>query len=94
MTRFGLVRLILAEALLIALPAAIISIGFGILGAWCFVGLMRYVSFFGGFLSPLTIPWYYLSLGFAAALLLCGLAAVFPAIAAGGKQPADLVRST
>ena len=44
MTRFGLVRLILAEALLIALSAAIVSIGFGILGAWCFIGLMRYVS--------------------------------------------------
>ena len=94
MTRFGLVRLILAEALLIALSAAIISIGFGILGAWCFVGLMRYVSFFGGFLSPLTIPWYYLSLGFAATLLLCGLAALVPAIVAGCKQPADLVKST
>ncbi len=94
MTRFGLVRLILAEALLIAMSAAIISIGFGILGAWCFVGLMRYVSFFGGFLSPLTIPWYYLSLGFAATLLLCGLAAVIPAIMAGCKQPADLVKST
>ncbi len=93
MTRFGLVRLILAEALLIALSAAIVSIGFGILGAWCFIGLMRYVSFFGGFLSPLTIPWYYLSVGFAATLLLCGLAAVFPAIVAGCKQPADLVKS-
>ncbi len=94
MTRFGLVRLILAEALLIALSAVIISIGFGILGAWCFVGLMRYVSFFGGFLSPLTIPWYYLSLGFAVTLLLCGLAALFPAIVAGCKQPALLVGST
>jgi len=94
MTRFGLVRLILAEALLIALSATIISLGFGILGAWCFVGLMRYVSFFGGFLSPLTIPWYYLSLGFAATLLLCGLAAVFPAVVAGCRQPADLVGST
>ena len=93
-TRFGLVRLILAEALLIALSAAIVSIGFGILGAWCFVGLMRYVSFFGGFLSPLTIPWYYLSIGFAATLLLCGLAALFPAIVAGAKHPADLVKST
>lgn len=93
MTRFGLVRLILAEALLIALSAAVISIGFGILGGWCFVGLMRYVSFFGGFLSPLTIPWYYLSLGFAATLLLCGLAALFPAVVAGCKQPADLVKA-
>jgi len=94
MTRFGLVRLILAEALLIALSAAVISIGFGILGGWCFVGLMRYVSFFGGFLSPLTIPWFYLSLGFAATLLLCGLAALFPALVAGCKQPGDLVKTT
>lgn len=73
---------------------AIISIGFGVLGAWCFVGLMPYVSFFGGFLSPLTIPWYYLSLGLVAALLLCGLAALFPAIMAGRQEPADLVRAT
>jgi len=91
-TRFGLVRLILAEALLIALSAVIISTAFGIIGAWCFIGLMRYVSFFGGFISPLTIPWYYLSLGFAATLFLCGLAAVFPAYAAGRKQPGDLVK--
>ncbi|MCL2744964.1 MAG: ABC transporter permease, partial [Planctomycetaceae bacterium] len=91
-TRFGLVRLILAEALLIAVSAVIISTAFGIIGAWCFIGLMRYVAFFGSFISPLTIPWYYLSLGFAATLFLCGLAAVLPAITAGRKQPSDLVK--
>jgi putative ABC transport system permease protein len=91
-TRCGLVRLILAEAILIAIAASIISIGFGVIGAWCFIGLMRYVSFFGGFVSPLTIPWYYLSLGFGATLFLCGLAAVLPAVSAGRTEPADLVK--
>ncbi|GHT13166.1 ABC transporter permease [Planctomycetales bacterium] len=91
-TRFGLVRLILAEALLIAVASIIISVGFGIIGGWCFIGLMRCVSFFGGFVSPLTIPIYYLSIGFAVTLTLCCLSAVGPALAAAHSEPATLVK--
>ncbi len=91
-TRFGLVRLILAEAVLIALAVIVISVGFGVIGAWCFIGLMKYLSFFGGFTSPLTIPFFWLSIGLLTALLFCALAAIFPAVAAGCMEPSRLLQ--
>ncbi|MDR2437981.1 MAG: FtsX-like permease family protein [Planctomycetaceae bacterium] len=91
-TRFGLIRLILAEAFLISFAAILISLGFGIIGGWCFIGLMRYVSFFGGFVSPLTIPVYWLSIGFIVMLLLCFLAAAGPAITAGRTETSKLLQ--
>jgi putative ABC transport system permease protein len=91
-TRFGLVRLIMAEAFLISTAAIAISVGFGVVAAWCFIGLMRYTSFFGGFVSPLTIPIYWLSIGFAVTLIMCFLAAIGPAIFAGRTETSKLLR--
>ncbi|MDR2116729.1 MAG: FtsX-like permease family protein [Planctomycetaceae bacterium] len=91
-TRLGLIRLILAEAFLISLAAIVMSLGFGIIGGWCFIGLMRYVSFFGGFVSPLTIPVYWLSIGFIVMLVLCFLAAAGPAITAGRADTSKLLQ--
>lgn len=91
-TRFGLVRLILSEALLISLAVIVISVGFGVIGAWCFIGLMRYLSVFGGFVSPLTIPVGWLSIGFIVTLALCFLAAIGPAVVAGRTDPTRLLR--
>ncbi|HBT77739.1 MAG TPA: hypothetical protein DEB39_12630 [Planctomycetaceae bacterium] len=91
-TRCGLVRLILAEAMLISLAVIVISLGVGTIGAWCFIGLMRHVSAFGGFVSPLTIPIYWLSLGFLVTLGFCFLAAIGPAVLAGRTEPTRLLR--
>jgi ABC-type antimicrobial peptide transport system permease subunit len=91
-TRLGLVRLIMAEAVLISIAAIVISVGFGVVAAWCFIGLMRYTSFFGGFVSPLTIPIYWLSIGFGVTLILCFLAAIGPAIFAGQTETSKLLR--
>ncbi|MDR2172560.1 MAG: ABC transporter permease [Planctomycetaceae bacterium] len=91
-TRFGLVRLIMSEAILISFSAIVISVSFGIVSAWCFIGLMRYTSFFGGFVSPLTIPIYWLSIGFVATLALCFIAATGPAIFAGKTEISKLLR--
>ncbi|MDR2346034.1 MAG: ABC transporter permease [Planctomycetaceae bacterium] len=91
-TRLGLVRLIMAEAILISIAAIVISLGCGIIAAWCFIGLMRYTSFFGGFVSPLTIPIYWLSIGFGVTLVLCFLSAIGPAIAAGRTETTKLLR--
>ena len=91
-TRFGLIRLILAEALLIALAVIVISTGFGVIAGWCFIGLMKYVADFGGFTSPLTIPVYHLSIGFVVALVCCFLAAWGPAFLAGKTSPTRLLQ--
>ncbi len=92
-TRFALVRLILAEAILISLAAVAISVTAGTLGAWCFIGLMRYVSAFGGFASPLVIPLGRLSIGFAVTLTLCTFAALAPAASVAKEEPATLLKN-
>ena len=66
LTRFALVRIILAEAVLIGLVACLASLGFGVMAGWCGVGISQYVSFFGGLATPLVIPWAKLAMGFAA----------------------------
>lgn len=92
MTRLELVRLILAETLLISIVVILISLGFGLIGGWCFIGLMRYISGFGGFVSPLTIPLYWLSIGFIVTLLMCFLAALGPAVFAGRTETTRLLQ--
>ncbi len=92
LSRSGLVRLILAEAILIAFAAILLSLGFGLLGAWCSIGTARYVSVFGGIVPPLVLPIRWLALGFGAALGLCLIAALYPAIATGREEPAALLR--
>jgi putative ABC transport system permease protein len=92
LTRFGLIRLILAEALLIALTAIVVSVGFGVIAGWCFIGLMKYVGGFGGFTSPLTIPVYWLSMGLGGAIVFCLLSAIGPAVVAGRTTPTRLLQ--
>ena len=91
-TRFRLIRLILAESLLIALVVMIVSVGFGVIAGWCFIGLMKYVAGFGGFTSPLTIPMDQLATGLGVAVVCCVLAAVGPAVAAGRTAPTRLLQ--
>ncbi len=92
LSRSGLVRLILAEAILIAFAAILLSLGFGLLGAWCSIGTARYVSVFGGIVPPLVLPIRWLALGFGTALGLCLIAALYPAVATGREEPAALLR--
>ncbi len=92
-TPFALVRLILAEGLLIGAVACLLSLGFGIMAGWCGVGISQYVSFFGGLNPTLVIPWENLSMGLAATLALCLLAAIWPAIATGRTEPLELLQA-
>ncbi len=92
-TRFGLFRLIIAEAVLIGLVACLLSLGFGVMAGWCGTGVSRYVSFFGGMATPLVVPWAKLSLGFAITLILCLAAALWPAFTTGRTEPLKLLQA-
>lgn len=92
-TRFSLFRMILAEGFLIGLVTCLLSLGFGAMAGWCGTGISQYVSFFGGMTTPLVIPWATLALGFAATLLLCLAAALWPAILAGRAEPLKLLQA-
>lgn len=93
LTRFGLFRLIVAEALLIGLVACLLSLAFGLMAGWCGAGISQYVSFFGGLNPTLVVPWSKLALGFGATLLLCLAAALWPAITTGRTEPLKLLQA-
>ncbi len=90
-TRWTLVRMVLAEGLLIGLVACLMSLAFGILAGWCGTGISQYVSFFGGMATPLVVPWSKLALGFVMALALCLAAALGPALLTAHTEPLRLL---
>lgn len=91
-TRSQLVRLILAETLMIGLVACVLSLTFGLIAGWCGVGMALYSGWFAG-PSTFLIPWKQLSIGFSLTIILCLLAAVWPSIRAGCAEPLTLLRA-
>lgn len=93
LTRLGLFRLILAEALLVGAAACLLSLGFGVMAGYCGTGVTRYMNVRGGQITPLVIPWAKLSTGFAITLGLCLIAALWPAIRTGRTEPLRLLQA-
>ena len=91
-TRWTLVRLVLAEGLLIGVVADVLSLGFGILAGWCGSVLAQSISFFGGMNPPLVIPWPPIVSGLAIALALSTVAALWPALSIGRAEPMALLQ--
>ncbi|MBA2117676.1 ABC transporter permease [Bremerella alba] len=93
--RFGLVKLIVSEAIMIGLVASGLSLAFGILTGWTCLGLVRYVSnqWFEGVSTPLVVPWSSLVFGYVLTFVLCFLAAIWPAITSGRSEPLSLLQS-
>lgn len=92
-TRFTLVRLIMAESLLVGVVACLLSLGFGVMAGWCGSGISQYVSFFGGLRPELVIPWGKLWIGLGGALALCFLAAIWPAWMIGRAETLRLLQA-
>lgn len=93
LSRFGLFRLILCEAVLLGISACILSFGFGIMAGYCGTGVTRYVNVRGGQITPLIIPWPQIGTGFALTLCLCLIAALWPAIRTGRAEPLRLLQA-
>ena len=91
-TRGTLVRLVVAEGLLVGIVACALSLGFGIMAGWCGTGLSRYMSFFGGMQPVLVIPSVALLVGLIVVLLFAAGAAVGPAVRVGRTHPLDLLQ--
>jgi putative ABC transport system permease protein len=93
MTRFGLVRLVLAEAVLIGVTACLLSLGLGVEAGYCGTGITRYVNIRGGMITPLVLPWAKLCIGFGITVGLCLLAALWPAVVTGRTEPLKLLQA-
>ena len=85
--------MILAEAILVGVVACLLSLGLGVMAGYCGTGITGYINIRGGQIVPLIIPWSKLSIGFAATLGLCLLAALWPAITTGAPTPAKLLQA-
>ncbi|WP_082846224.1 ABC transporter permease [Planctomyces sp. SH-PL14] len=93
LTRSGLFRLVLCEAILVGLAACLLSFGFGVMAGYCGTGITRYVNIRGGLVTPLIIPWSSIAAGFGLTLALCLAAALWPAIQAGRTEPLKLLQA-
>ncbi|MEW4528089.1 ABC transporter permease [Maioricimonas sp. JC845] len=91
-TRSELARAILAEGLLVAAVACLLSLGFGVIAGWCGCGMAQYVSFFGGLHPPLIIPWSAIGFGMTLVILLGVVSAVWPAYQISRAQPLALLQ--
>jgi putative ABC transport system permease protein len=91
-TRWTLVRLIVAEAVLVGAVACLLSLAFGLVAGWCGTGAASRMSFFGGMRPDLVIPVTGIVIGWSLLLLLTVLAAAWPAVGAGRKRPLDLLQ--
>jgi putative ABC transport system permease protein len=91
-TRATLIRLVIAEGLLVGIVACLLSLGFGIMAGWCGTGLTQYMSFFGGMQPVLVVPLAALSIGLLVVLSFAALAAVGPAVRVGRTHPLELLQ--
>lgn len=92
-SRSSLLRLIVAEGVMLGIVACLLSLGFGIMAGWCGSEVSQYVSFFGGLKPSLIIPWSKLSWGLAGAIGLCLIASLWPAIRIGRTDTLELLQA-
>jgi len=89
-TRWLLLRLVLAEALLLGLVGAAMGLAAGLFMSVNANGLLRKVT---GFSPPIVIAWDVLWLGAATVILIAIAASLYPAIRAAAEQPLRLLQS-
>ncbi|QGJ68926.1 ABC transporter [Planctomycetales bacterium 10988] len=90
-TRSTLVRIVIAEGILIGCVACVLGCAFGLIAGWSGTALSQVTSWFGGMETALKVPWLPLTLGCLATLLFSGLATVWPALRIGFTSPLTLL---
>jgi len=91
-TRGGLLRMIISEALMIGICACVMSFCFGLFYAWLAKSLVDYAPMFGIIAPPLSIPWSKLLPGYAMAIGLSMTAGAAPAILASHQETSRLLQ--
>ncbi|MCY2952776.1 MAG: ABC transporter permease [Planctomycetota bacterium] len=89
-TRLQLLRMILAEAFLLAIVGCALGLAAGFLH---FFDAHRITAILIGYTPPITIPWPMLWLGVGIIIFVALFAALFPAISAARTRPLDLLQS-
>ncbi|MEM8666111.1 MAG: ABC transporter permease [Planctomycetota bacterium] len=90
-TRSDLVRLVVAEGVLVGIVACIIGCTFGVIAGWSGTALTQATSWFGGMDVALTVPLTTLVIGCIAMIGFAFLAAAWPAMRVGFVSPLKLL---
>ena len=91
-TRWGLTRLVLAEALMVGLIACCVGLLAGGIAGACGAGVSSEIGTWGGMAAELTLPWRKLLPGLGLTAALCCGAGLWPALQAGRAAPLELLR--
>jgi putative ABC transport system permease protein len=94
LTRFGLARLAIAEALLLGVAAIPIAALLGVVGAAMMLQVASVVGYrldFAGIQPELIIPWLWLWPGLVITAVVCCLAAMWAAYRVGRTPPASMI---
>lgn len=94
LTRAQLMNLVLAEGVLIALVACVMSLFMGVSIAWGFVELSNYTLGFGAMKPPFILPWSFLVPACALTIALCIACAFFPAYFLRKREVITLLQQT
>jgi putative ABC transport system permease protein len=89
-TRLQLLRMILAEGLLLGLTGCALGLASGFIMA---ADAHRFTAILIGYTPPLTIPWSILAVGAAIVLFIALFASLFPAASAARAHPLTLLQS-
>lgn len=92
MTRGGLVRLVIAESLLIGSCVCVMSFAAGTFYAHLALKLVDFAPMFGIIAPPMLIPWSELAKGYILALGVCFCAGIVPAITTGLSETTGLLQ--
>ncbi len=90
LTRSQFIRLVFIEALLIGIVACVLSFVFGAIESWAGIVITGYNL---GVSGDFIIPWTTLSIGIVMALVLCLIAAIWPAWSTATKEPIQLLQA-
>lgn len=90
LTRGQLLRQVLAEGLLIGLLACLASVLFALLISWTGI---RSSGRFWGVSAPFTVPWARVLLGIAAAVAMCLVGSIWPAVMAVRREPLGMLQA-
>ena len=94
MSRWMLLRMVLAESLLVGTSAIAASFFWGSVGAWLMLRVASIVGYhlmFPGIRTTFQIPWPWLAPGFIVTVLVCTLAAIWAGWNIGRRSPIGLL---
>ncbi|MEM6469959.1 MAG: ABC transporter permease [Planctomycetota bacterium] len=90
-TRSTLVRIVIAEGLLVGVVACVVGCTFGLIAGWSGTALTQATSWFGGMDVALTVPGITLAVGCFVMLVFASFAAAWPALRIGLASPLTLL---